>query len=107
MPTVSHFWELILGTIIALIPVINPLASAPTFLAITEGDTRAPLAATPHGVRLHGRDPREFPDRRHVYHGVFRHLDPGPADRRPGIEMPKNPMMNVPPIRKLTRIATM
>ena len=40
MPTVSHFWELILGTIIALIPMINPLASAPTFLAITEGDTR-------------------------------------------------------------------
>ena len=39
MPTVSHFWELILGTIIALIPMINPLASAPTFLAITEGDT--------------------------------------------------------------------
>ncbi len=40
MPTVSHFWELILGTIVALIPLINPLASAPTFLAITEGDTR-------------------------------------------------------------------
>lgn len=36
----SHFWELILGTIIALLPVINPLASAPTFLAITEGDSR-------------------------------------------------------------------
>jgi multiple antibiotic resistance protein len=40
MANVSHFWELILGTIIALIPMINPLASAPTFLAITEGDTR-------------------------------------------------------------------
>lgn len=40
MPTVSHFWELILGTVIALLPLINPLASAPTFLAITEGDTR-------------------------------------------------------------------
>ncbi len=39
MPTVSHFWQLILGTVIALLPVINPLASAPTFLAITEGDT--------------------------------------------------------------------
>ncbi len=39
MPTVSHFWELILGTVIALLPLINPLASAPTFLAITEGDT--------------------------------------------------------------------
>ncbi len=40
MQNVSHFWELILGTIIALLPLINPLASAPTFLAITEGDTR-------------------------------------------------------------------
>ncbi len=37
---ISHFWELILGTVIALLPVINPLASAPTFLAITEGDSR-------------------------------------------------------------------
>jgi multiple antibiotic resistance protein len=35
----SHFWELILGTIVGLLPVINPLASAPTFLAITEGDS--------------------------------------------------------------------
>jgi multiple antibiotic resistance protein len=40
MSHVSHFWELILGTIIALLPVINPLASAPSFLAITDGDTR-------------------------------------------------------------------
>ena len=40
MFNVSHFWQLILGTIIALFPLINPLASAPTFLAITEGDTR-------------------------------------------------------------------
>lgn len=37
----NHFWELILGTVIALLPIINPLASAPTFLAITEGDTPA------------------------------------------------------------------
>lgn len=37
----SHFWELVLGTIIALLPVINPLASTPVFLAITEGDTDA------------------------------------------------------------------
>lgn len=36
----NHFWELIIGTVVALLPVINPLASAPTFLAITEGDTR-------------------------------------------------------------------
>lgn len=41
MPTISHFWQLILGTVIALLPIINPLAAAPTFLAITEGDTRA------------------------------------------------------------------
>lgn len=39
MSTVGHFWELILGTIVALLPVVNPLASAPTFLAITEGDS--------------------------------------------------------------------
>ena len=39
MPNVSHFWELILGTVIALLPLINPLATAPTFLAITEGDS--------------------------------------------------------------------
>lgn len=40
MPTISHFWQLILGTVIALLPIINPLAAAPTFLAITEGDSR-------------------------------------------------------------------
>lgn len=40
MSDLRHFWELVLGTIIALLPLINPLASAPTFLAITEGDTR-------------------------------------------------------------------
>jgi len=39
MQNVSHFWELILGTIIALLPLINPLAAAPSFLAITEGDS--------------------------------------------------------------------
>ncbi|MGI9178658.1 MAG: MarC family NAAT transporter [Pirellulales bacterium] len=32
-----HFWELVLGTILALLPVINPLASAPAFLAMTDG----------------------------------------------------------------------
>jgi multiple antibiotic resistance protein len=41
MSMTEHFWELILGTVIALLPLINPLAIAPTFLAITEGDTRA------------------------------------------------------------------
>lgn len=39
MNPASNFWELILGTVIALLPLINPLAAAPTFLAITEGDT--------------------------------------------------------------------
>ena len=39
MPSVSHFWGLILGTALALLPIINPLVSAPTFLAITEGDS--------------------------------------------------------------------
>jgi multiple antibiotic resistance protein len=39
MSSASHFWELILGTVIALLPLINPLATAPTFLAITEGDS--------------------------------------------------------------------
>jgi multiple antibiotic resistance protein len=39
MTSPSHFWELILGTVIALLPLINPLASAPTFLAITAGDS--------------------------------------------------------------------
>jgi multiple antibiotic resistance protein len=41
MSNVSHFWELILGTVIGLLPVINPLASAPSFLAITDGDSPA------------------------------------------------------------------
>lgn len=40
MFSVSHFWQIILGTVIGLLPLINPLASAPTFLAITEGDSR-------------------------------------------------------------------
>ena len=35
----SHFWQLILGTIVALLPVINPVASTPVVLTITEGDT--------------------------------------------------------------------
>jgi multiple antibiotic resistance protein len=39
MQPVSHFWELILGTVIALLPIINPFAATPVFLAITEGDT--------------------------------------------------------------------
>jgi len=39
MSSVGHFWSLVLGTVVALLPLINPLAAAPTFLAITEGDT--------------------------------------------------------------------
>src|SRR5437867_418196 len=41
MSIAGHFWQLILGTVVALLPLINPLAIAPTFLAITEGNTRA------------------------------------------------------------------
>ena len=36
-----HFWQLILGTVVALLPVINPVASAPVVLTITEGDSEA------------------------------------------------------------------
>ncbi len=36
-----HFWQLILGTVVALLPVINPVASAPVLLSITEGDSEA------------------------------------------------------------------
>ena len=39
MNSANHFWELILGTVVALLPLINPVATAPTFLAITEGDS--------------------------------------------------------------------
>jgi len=39
MSGAMHFWELILGTVIALLPLINPLAATPAFLAITEGDS--------------------------------------------------------------------
>lgn len=35
----SHFWQLILGTVVTLLPVINPIASTPVLLTITEGDT--------------------------------------------------------------------
>lgn len=40
MSLVSHFLALVLGTVVALLPVIDPLAAAPVFLAITEGDSR-------------------------------------------------------------------
>ena len=35
----SHFWQLVLGTIVSLLPIINPVASAPALLVITEGDS--------------------------------------------------------------------
>jgi len=38
MSNVTHLWAIFLGTVVGLLPIINPLASAPTFLAITEGD---------------------------------------------------------------------
>lgn len=38
MSNVIHLWGIFLGTVIGLLPIINPLASAPTFLAITKGD---------------------------------------------------------------------
>lgn len=34
-----HFLQLILGTVVALLPVINPVAAAPVLLTITEGDS--------------------------------------------------------------------
>jgi multiple antibiotic resistance protein len=39
MPAIIHLWGIFLGTVIGLLPIINPLASVPTFLAITEGDS--------------------------------------------------------------------
>lgn len=39
MAAFSHFFQLILATVVALLPIINPLASTPVFLAITEGDS--------------------------------------------------------------------
>lgn len=39
MSNLLHLWAIFLGTIVGLLPIINPLAAAPTFLAITEGDS--------------------------------------------------------------------
>ncbi|MBA4135960.1 MAG: stress protection protein MarC [Opitutus sp.] len=41
MLNLVHLWGIFLGTVIGLLPIINPLAAAPTFLAITEGLTDA------------------------------------------------------------------
>ena len=39
MSHVTHLWVIFLGTVIGLLPIINPLSAGPTFLAITEGDS--------------------------------------------------------------------
>ena len=41
MTPFAHFTELVLGTVLALLPVTNPPASAPAFLALTERMTPA------------------------------------------------------------------
>jgi multiple antibiotic resistance protein len=41
MSHVTHLWVIYLGTLIGLLPIINPLSAGPTFLAITEGDSAA------------------------------------------------------------------
>ena len=41
MFSISHFSQTVLATVVALLPIINPLASTPVFLAITEGDSEA------------------------------------------------------------------
>ena len=38
---VWHLWGLVLGTIVSLLPVIDPLSAAPVFLALTDGETDA------------------------------------------------------------------
>jgi multiple antibiotic resistance protein len=39
MSNLVHLWGIFLGTFVGLLPIINPLSAAPTFLAITEGDS--------------------------------------------------------------------
>ncbi|AWI09929.1 MarC family NAAT transporter [Ereboglobus luteus] len=39
--SIFKLWGLFLGTIIGILPIMNPLAAAPTFLAITTGDSEA------------------------------------------------------------------
>ncbi len=36
---ILYLWSLFLGTYIGILPISNPLASAPTFLALTRGDS--------------------------------------------------------------------
>lgn len=39
MSDLLHLWGIYLGTLLGLLPIINPLSAGPTFLAITEGDS--------------------------------------------------------------------
>ncbi|HEY8993168.1 MAG TPA: MarC family NAAT transporter [Lacunisphaera sp.] len=39
MSDILHLWGIYLGTLVGLLPIINPLSAGPTFLAITEGDS--------------------------------------------------------------------
>ncbi len=39
MLNLLHLWGIYLGTLVGLLPIINPLSAGPTFLAITEGDS--------------------------------------------------------------------
>ena len=41
MSNLVHLWGIFFGTVIGLLPIINPLAAAVTFVAITEGDSEA------------------------------------------------------------------
>jgi multiple antibiotic resistance protein len=41
MSNLIHLWGIFLGTFVGLLPIINPLSAAPTFLAITDGDSEA------------------------------------------------------------------
>ena len=41
MSNFTHLWGIFLGTVVGLLPIINPLAAAVTFVAITEGDSEA------------------------------------------------------------------
>lgn len=39
MSDLSHLWGLLLGTFIGLLPIVDPFTAAPTFLALTEGQS--------------------------------------------------------------------
>ena len=39
MSDLVRLWGVLLGTFIGLLPIVDPLTAAPTFLAITEGQS--------------------------------------------------------------------